>query len=76
MKRAPLHRTFPVLTAVPVGGQMLRGGTTNGTSPWKGKQELKRTAGPSGLRAVASNHSSRTPSVDMAAVTAAYNESL
>ena len=55
---------------------MLRGGTTKAISPRKGKHELKRTADPDALRAVASSQASRMPSVDIAAVTAAYNESL
>jgi hypothetical protein len=55
---------------------MPRGGTMKAVSPRKGKQELKQTAGSSAWRAVESSHASRMPKVDMAAVTAAYSESL
>ena len=52
------------------GGQTLLGGTIYGVSPWNGKHELKRTADPRGLRAVASSHASSCPSCSMAALTA------
>ncbi len=64
MKRALFQRTL----VESGGGQTLRGGITKPISSTNGKQELKRTAEPAGLRAVASSQSSRWPSRRMAPV--------
>src|SRR5258708_1414826 len=69
--RAPFQRTFEDAD----GGHRFPGGATNKVSPWKGKQELKRTAGDA-ARAVASSQASPSPSNNMADVTAEYSESL
>ena len=53
MKRALFHRTRADIAEGDVGGQSVRGGTTNDTSPTNGKHELKDTEGD-WLRAVAS----------------------
>jgi hypothetical protein len=68
-KRALFQRTRAALVEGDAGGQTVRGGTTNTTSPRNGKQELNETAGVP-VRAVASSHSSSQPIRDMAAVTA------
>jgi hypothetical protein len=69
MKRALFHRTRADIAAGDVGGQIVRGGTTNAKSSTNGKHELKHTAGDS-LRAVASSHASSDPMRDIALVTA------
>jgi hypothetical protein len=75
MKRALFHRTRADISAGDVGGQIVRGGTTNANSSRNGKHELKHTAGVS-VRAVAVSHSASMPMRDIALVTALYSESL
>src|SRR5712692_8835779 len=55
-KRAPFQRTLEDAC----GGHRFPGGETNSVSPWKGKQELKRTTGAV-ARAVASSQASPSP---------------
>jgi hypothetical protein len=71
MNRAPFHRTL----GEAAGGHTVFGGATNRVSPWNGNIELNLTADPSPLRAVASSHSSISPSDNIAPVTAEYSES-